>query len=115
MFATDPNDLEKLFVERANAGDLEGLLALYEPNSTLVNDDGEVFAGLDQIREFLGTFLANNPRLSASQQSPAIMSGDIALTSSKLANGQVTAEVARRQSDGTWLWVIDHFALAKTG
>jgi hypothetical protein len=24
-----------------------------------------------------------------------------------LANGVVTVEVARRQADGTWLWVID--------
>jgi hypothetical protein len=31
--AKDPNDLEKFFVERANAGDVEGLVALYEPNA----------------------------------------------------------------------------------
>jgi len=24
-----------------------------------------------------------------------------------LANGVVTVEVARRQPDGTWLWIID--------
>jgi hypothetical protein len=27
-------------------------------------------------------------------------------------DGSVTAEVARRQGDGTWLWVIDQFSIA---
>jgi hypothetical protein len=36
-----------------------------------------------------------------------LRSGDLALTSTRLANGTVTVEVARRQPDGTWLWVID--------
>jgi hypothetical protein len=27
-------------------------------------------------------------------------------------DGSVTAEVARRQADGTWLWVIDKFSIA---
>ena len=27
-------------------------------------------------------------------------------TSTRLADGSVTAEVARRRGDGTWLWVI---------
>ena len=30
---------------------------------------------------------------------------NLALTSTRLPNGIVTAEVARKQSDGTWLWV----------
>lgn len=111
LFALEPNDLEKLFVERANAGDLDGLLALYEPYATLVNDDGQVFEGLEQIRAFFETFLAGQPQLSPSDQSPAVISGNIALTSSHLASGDVTAEIARRQPDGTWLWVVDHFAL----
>jgi hypothetical protein len=34
-------------------------------------------------------------------------SGDLALTSTRLADGTVTVEVARRRRDGTWLWVID--------
>lgn len=113
--ATEPNDLEKLFVERANAGDLDGLLALYEPNATLVNDDGRIFEGLEQIRAFFETFLAGRPQLSSSDQSPAVVSGNIALTSARLANGDVTAEIARCQPDGTWLWIVDHFALAKGG
>ncbi|WP_185845848.1 hypothetical protein [Kibdelosporangium aridum] len=33
--------------------------------------------------------------------------GDLALTSMRLPGGGVTGEVARRQPDGTGLWVID--------
>jgi hypothetical protein len=36
----------------------------------------------------------------------------LALTSTRLPDGTVTAEVARRQNDGTWQWVIDQFSLA---
>jgi hypothetical protein len=36
----------------------------------------------------------------------------LALTSTRLADGTVTGEVARRQADGTWLWVLDRFSMA---
>jgi len=32
----DPEDLHRLFAERANAGDLQGLLALYEDGAAFV-------------------------------------------------------------------------------
>ncbi|MEV5833858.1 hypothetical protein [Nocardia sp. NPDC052112] len=31
--ATEPNDLGRYFIERADAGDVDGLVALYEPNA----------------------------------------------------------------------------------
>lgn len=33
--------------------------------------------------------------------------GDLALTSARFDDGAATVEVARRQPDGTWLFVID--------
>ena len=111
--AKNPNDLEKYFVERANAGDVEGLVSLYEPNAMLTDGKGEIAVGINQIRAFFIKFLADCPKLEHSNQSEALCSGDLALTSSKLSNGDVTGEVARRQPDGSWLWVIDQFALGK--
>ena len=113
--AKEPNDLEKFFVERANAGDVEGLVALYEPNATLACGDGEVVVGLNQIRKFFINFLANRPQLASSVQTPALCSGDLALTSSRHSNGDVSAEIARRQPSGNWLWVVDQFALVNGG
>ena len=109
--AREPNDLERFFVERANAGDVEGLVALYESNAILAYGGGDVAIGLNQIREFFVKFLANLPQLDPSIQAAPLCSGDLALTSSRLSNGDITAEVARRQPDGSWLWVVDQFAL----
>ncbi len=111
--AKKPNDLERFFVERANAGDVEGLVALYELNATLACDDGEVVVGLDQIRKFFINFLTSRLQLTPSVQASALCSGNLALTSSRLDNGDITAEIARRQPDGNWLWVVDKFALGK--
>jgi hypothetical protein len=33
--AREPEDLSDFFIERANAGDVEGLVALYEPDAVL--------------------------------------------------------------------------------
>ena len=35
------------------------------------------------------------------------MTRSAALTSTRLPGGGATVEVARRQPDGTWLWVLD--------
>ena len=109
--AREPNDLERLFVERANAGDVEGLVALYEPGAVIACGNGEVVTGLEQIREFFVKYLAARPQFDSSEQSPALRSGDLALTSSRVSNGDITAEIARRQPDGHWLWAVDQFAL----
>ena len=113
--AKEPNDLERFFVERANAGDVDGLVALYEPTAVIACGNGEVVVGLEQIRKFFVEFLAHRPRLEPSDQAQALRSGDLALTSSRLCNGDVTAEIARRQPDGHWLWAVDQFALGKEG
>lgn len=109
--ANEPNDLEKFFVERANAGDVDGLVALYEPDAVIDGGNGEVVTGREQIRKFFVRFLADRPRFGSSMQAPALRATDLALTSSRVSNGDITAEVARRQPDGTWLWVVDRFAL----
>ena len=49
--AQQPNDLEKYFVERANAGDVDGLVALYEPQAMLVSGDGSTSPWIDD-RDF---------------------------------------------------------------
>ena len=49
--------------------------------------------------------LASPPSFTGVIQ-PAISNGNIAVTSTTRA-GNATVEVARRQPDGTWLWMID--------
>ena len=111
--ANNPNDLEEYFVERANTGDLEGLVALYESNATLDCGDGEPVVGVDQIRQFFISYLMSHPQLTPSVQAPALRSGNLALTSSRHSNGDVSTEIARRQPEGNWLWAVDQFAVGR--
>jgi ketosteroid isomerase-like protein len=104
--AHDPEDLARLFVERANAGDEEGLVALYEPDAVLAVPGGAV-VGAARIRRFYADLLAARPRFEPGEQHPALRSGDLALTATRLVGGGATAEVARQQPDGTWRWLLD--------
>jgi len=110
--AQDPQDLERLWISRQKAGDVEGMVALYEPNAVLDHGGGQLAVGRDSIREFLAGLVAAGRKFELGDQQAAMISGDLALTSTRASNGTVTAEVARRQSDGTWLWVIDRFSIA---
>ena len=105
--AAQPEDLARLFLERANAGDVEGLVALYEPDAVLAFPPGQVTIGSQAIRQVYERLLADRPTFTAGEQRPALRNGDLALTSTRLLDGGATVEVARRQADGTWLWVID--------
>lgn len=105
--AQQPEDLGRFFVQRANAGDVDGLVALYEPDAVLALPAGAVAVGTPAIRAFDTRLLAGAPRFEPGPQSPALRNGDLALTSTRLTGGNATAEVARRQPDGTWRWAID--------
>jgi len=114
----DPEDLHRLFAELANAGDLQGLAALYEDGAAFVGPDGTDAAGSDAIRDRLEGLLAMAPRITPTS-SRAVMAGDIALLSNRFhmtlgpSDGEraglegTSTEVARRQPDGSWLYVID--------
>lgn len=115
MAASKPEDLPHLFAERANAGDLEGLLALYEEGATMVGPGG--IGGEGAVRTQLEGLLAMAPQVSSSV-ARAQSTGDIALISNrwqirfgegdeekKQLEGTGT-EVAREQPDGTWRYVI---------
>lgn len=105
--ARSPEDLNRFFVERTNARDLDGLVALYEDDAILAFPIGAETRGRVAIRDALAGFLASDPTLPQGDYRPALVWGDLALTSTRGGSGGVTAEVARRQQDGSWRWVID--------
>ncbi|MFC5184529.1 YybH family protein [Actinomadura harenae] len=109
--AARPEDLSRFIVERLNAGDVEGLVALYEPGAVLALPNGQVATGRAEIRQAYEHLVADKPTFAPGQQQPTLQNGDLALTSVRLADGGVTVEVARRQPDGTWLWAIDQPSL----
>jgi ketosteroid isomerase-like protein len=109
--ARDPQDLERFLVARQNAGDVEGMLALFEPDAVVDTGDGRVTRGTEAIRALYVELVASGRKFAVGEQRPALISGDLAMTSTRSRDGSVTSEVARRQSDGTWLWVIDKYSV----
>ena len=109
--AVEPEDLERFFVERVNAGDVEGLVALYELDAVLAFRTGIVATGNEAVRRVFNDLVASGVKLTLGDQQPTLRAGDLALTSTRLDDGAVTAEIARRQPDGTWRWVIDQWSV----
>jgi uncharacterized protein (TIGR02246 family) len=118
MAAETPRDLHRLFIQRANAGDLEGLIALYEPDAVYVSPDGLQIRGASAVRELLVQLLSSHPHFELATKA-VVRVGNLALLSSEwrarfepadaepIEMSATTLEVARKQLDGTWLFVID--------
>ncbi len=114
MPANSPEELDQLFPQALNAGDLEALAALYEPQAVFVSGPGQTVTGTAAIREVLSAFVS----ITMEVQTLGRLD-DLALTSARWEmagtgpddqpvemRGRST-EVCRRQDDGTWLFAID--------
>jgi ketosteroid isomerase-like protein len=89
------------------------MAALYEAEAVLDPGDGQFIRGREAIRTFYAAVVAAGRKFDFGDQCQAVISGDLALTSTRLPDGTITAEVARKQCDGTWLWAVDRFAIAE--
>jgi uncharacterized protein (TIGR02246 family) len=106
--AARPDDLTRLFVERANAGDAEGLAALYEPDAVLAYPPGSTTEGRKAIQMVFEKMLTMGIAFTVEEALPTVQNGDLALTSTHRADGNgVRVQVARRQPDGSWQRTID--------
>jgi uncharacterized protein (TIGR02246 family) len=120
MPATEPEQIHRLFEQAFNAGDVEALMALYEPDAALIPQPGAVAEGTAAIRDSLRWFLDRRGKITLTRKL-VVRVGDLAflmnrwsLTGGTMPDGSpaelgaTTAEVARLQPDGTWLYVIDN-------
>ncbi len=103
---TDPAQLGPALVAAINGGDLDAVVALYEAAAVLELPDGSAARGTREIRDFYGKLLASRPHFEPGTTLDALVLDDLALTTTQLG-ATATAEVARRQPDGTWRWVLD--------
>lgn len=106
--AHEPEDLARLFVERANAKDAEGLAALYEPDAVPGFPPGQQAVRREAIRAAYEQMVAVAPQFEAEEPLPPPRFGDLALTSTRPADdtgGRI--QLARRQANGTLLRIID--------
>jgi uncharacterized protein (TIGR02246 family) len=114
---TTPEEVIRGFADRLNRGDVEGALELYEPEATFVPEPGTTVSGREGIREALERFAALKPKLTGEIQAVR-EGGDVALVLNRWhLDGQgpegpvqmsgTSADVLRRQQDGSWRVLID--------
>lgn len=113
--AMHPEDLTRLFVERANAKDAEGLALLYEEDAVMAYPPGSETVGRAAIQKLWAELLPKMPAFEPETPLPTLISGDLALTSTPPKDGAgARAQVVRRQPDGSWLRVLDHPELGRS-
>jgi ketosteroid isomerase-like protein len=103
-----PELLEPRFAECVAVGDLDGILGLYAADAVVSLPRGREAAGHAAIRAaFAAALGAVALAGSATRTARAIRSGDLAMTTSTAPDGTVLTQVARREPDGSWVWVRD--------
>ena len=115
--ARSPEQVIDAFVAAVNSGDIERVLAVYERDARLAFP-GEPHVGHDAIRLNIQNLLSQKPTMRGKTKSLSQV-GELALLRSEWSytgtgpkgerielSGQ-SAELARRQPDGTWRYVID--------
>jgi uncharacterized protein (TIGR02246 family) len=120
MSVFQPEELHQQWADAFNAGDLTAALSFFEPNATLVAQPGQIVQGKEPIAQVLGGFMALKGAIKHAPGALVIRGEDVALI---IANwtlngtgpdgnpltltGQ-TADVVRKQPDGSWLLAIDN-------
>jgi len=119
--ARTPDELHPLWVQAHNMGDLDGMMALCEPDVCFVTWSGRSVAGTDAVREAYRAILASKPHMELASTVEVIGCGvDLCLVqfrwtstaslpdgTSKTFDGLAT-DILRRQRDGRWLLVLDN-------
>jgi ketosteroid isomerase-like protein len=119
MPAKSPEEICRIFQQYMAEGDIDSVLSVYDPEAVFLNQSGEVKKGEEGLRQELAPFAAKKASFEFNIRQ-VIQSGNIALmhTEWKVSSLQQMSvyaiEVARRQPDGTWRWLIgDPFTIGR--
>ena len=119
MTNNTPEELLNRVAECMNNKDLDAFVSLYEPEGSFIDETGENHNGHDRIREKIKGFMDMNGKLE-NNVSKIIPAGNIVLAYSDWtfkASGPdgnpinlsgTAIDVLRKQSDNSWLIVIDN-------
>ena len=119
MPTNTPEDLLQAFFRAFNQGELDAIMAMYEPQSCMVAESGHLAEGRAAVREaFIGA-LAMKSTLTP-EKHKIVTANDLALSVIKWSlqgtapDGRpvrkegISSDVMRKQPDGRWLFVIDN-------
>lgn len=119
MPAHSPEEICSLFRQYMAEGDIDAVLGVYDSEAVFLNRSGEIKKAGEELRQELAPFAAMKAHFDYSIRQ-VIQSGDIALmhtqwnVSAAEPMSVYAIEVARRQPDGTWRWLIgDPFTVHK--
>jgi len=119
MPAKNPEEICRLSQRYMADGDLNGLLSVYDPEAVFLNLAGEVKKGAEGLREVLAPLAAARTSFDYDIRQ-IVQAGGVALmhTDWKISSPQPMStyaiEVARRQPDGAWRWLIgDPFTVGR--
>lgn len=110
-------EIHALFVKAFNAADVDGIAALYEPGAVLIAG-GQRAEGDEAIRAVYSAFFADRPTMVL-ETAAVHVHGELALLHARwklsgigragpFSREGISAEVARRQADGQWLYCLDN-------
>ncbi|WPH11573.1 YybH family protein [Variovorax paradoxus] len=116
---TIPAAMNEAFAHAFNSRSIDNLLSLYEPDAALRTDSSvqtcrgksAIAAELGKLLQIPGVMVSRN-NFCVEVDGLALLRADYSLTSpeGKTILAGSSAEVVRRQADGSWLYVIDHAA-----
>jgi uncharacterized protein (TIGR02246 family) len=114
-----PEAIHSQFATAFNSGNVDAIMALYEPEATLVPQPGQIVQGRDAIREALLQFLALKGTMEVKSiftvRGPgvALTRGQWKLSGTGPDGKPIemtghSVEVVRQQPNGEWLLAVDH-------
>jgi ketosteroid isomerase-like protein len=128
--ARTPEALLALLGERIKAKDLDGIIALHEPEAAIVNYDGSIVRGREAIRAFYVEWFKSDPVLTVNPRQTVVAGGQRGILGK--VRGRTAAimgdyaleqtgpdgtresftgnfcDTVHEQLDGTWLYIQDN-------
>jgi ketosteroid isomerase-like protein len=119
MPATSPEDICRLFKEFMAQGDLDAVLSVYDSDAVFLNQSREATKSREDLRRVLAPLAAAKTVFDFNIKQ-IVQADDIALMHTEWKQSApepmtvYAIEVARRQRDGSWRWLIgDPFTVGR--